>query len=53
MVTRSRALGAFLVAAGAVLAIIGVALFSVPIAVILAGVLAGAIGLSLVIEVRP
>ena len=49
----SRILGIFLVLAGAVLGVIGVALFSVPLAVVLAGVLVVAVGLSLAIEVRP
>ena len=49
----TRSLGILLVLAGAVLGIIGVALFSVPLAVVLAGVLVAAIGLSLAIEVRP
>ena len=53
MVTRSRLAGAFLVAAGAVIALVGVALFSIPVAVVLAGILTAAIGISLVIEVRP
>jgi len=52
MVTRSRILGVVLIAAGAILAIVGVGLFSVPLAVVLAGALIVAIGLSLVIEVR-
>jgi hypothetical protein len=50
--TRSRILGILLVLAGAALGVIGVALFSVPLAVVLAGVLVAAIGISLVIEVR-
>ena len=52
MVTRSRILGVVLIAAGAILAIVGVGLFSVPRAVVLAGALIVGVGLTLVIEVR-
>jgi len=52
MVTRSRILGVVLIAAGAILAIVGVGLFSVPLAVVLAGALIVGVGLTLVIEVR-
>jgi hypothetical protein len=52
MVTRSRILGALLVTAGAVVITVGVGLFSVPLAVVLAGSLIAGLGLSLVIEVR-
>jgi hypothetical protein len=53
MVTRSRILGAVLIAAGAILAIVGVGLFSVPIAIVLAGLLIVGVGFGLLVEVRP
>jgi energy-converting hydrogenase Eha subunit E len=53
MVTRSRLAGAVLVVIGAIAVTVGIALFSVPAAVVLAGFLITAVGLSLVIEVRP
>ena len=53
MVTRSRILGVVLIAAGAILAIVGVGLFSVPIAIVLAGLLIVGVGFGLLVEVRP
>ena len=50
--TRSRLLGILLVLAGAVAIVAGVALFSIPAALVLAGSLVAAVGLSLVVEVR-
>jgi Na+-translocating ferredoxin:NAD+ oxidoreductase RnfA subunit len=49
----SRILGILLVLVGAVVIVAGVALFSVPLATVLAGALVAAFGLSLAIEVRP
>lgn len=51
--TRSRLLGIVLILAGGVAIIAGVALFSVPAALVLAGALVAVVGLSLLIEVRP
>ena len=51
--TRSRLAGALLIVCGAVLLVIGVGLFYPPAAVIIAGLLVAALGLSLTIEVRP
>ena len=52
MVTRSRFLGILLVLVGAVVIVAGVGLFSVPLAVVLAGSLLAGLGLTLAIEVR-
>ena len=51
--SRSHLLGLLLVLAGAVTVTVGVALFSIPAAVVLAGLLVAAFGVSLLIEVRP
>jgi hypothetical protein len=48
----SRLLGILLILLGAVAVIVGVGLFSIPLAVILAGILTVVLGLSLAIEVR-